>query len=279
MNRTLVIAAVLALAVCLPGAFAHSRKEGPCDKGYTHSGNVTGAEVKLGGLNAYVAFPALKHRGSSQTRLATVILIADIYGWKQASTRIWADKLAKKGFLVVLPDFFRGDPWTETRNREAEFAGWIAKFPEQQVLKDIAAVQKELKKGVRGYKAGKFGAEGFCWGGLHSALVAGAKPAVSAAIVYHGSRLDLDDIKAIKRPVYFLKADPELDANFPPALYSQTEAIFRAKRAQGIDARLKYYPGMRHGFTVRGDPNNATIVKAAEDAFNKGAEFLAKYLK
>ena len=33
---------------------------------------------------------------------------ADVYGWDFNNTRLWADKLAKAGFITVLPDFFHG---------------------------------------------------------------------------------------------------------------------------------------------------------------------------
>lgn len=275
MMRTLIIFALGTLAaLCLPAAFA--RKELPCDKGFVHQGAVTGAEVKFGDLDAYIAYP----KKVNGRKYPTVVFISDIFGWKLPNARQWVDKMAGLGFLTVMPDFFRGDPWTAERNR-TELPAWFAQFTTEQVLADIATVQKQMReKGVNGYKASKFGAQGFCWGGFYSdLLVTGIKPAVNAAIVYHGSRLTLKEIEAIKKPVYFLKADPAIDNNFPFPIYNETVKIFEAKRKQGIDARIKYYPGMAHGFTVRGDPNNATIAAAAESAFNEGAQFLAKYLK
>jgi hypothetical protein len=50
-----------------------------------------------------------------------VVIFTDIYGFEFSNTRLWADRLAKKGgFLVVIPDFFRGDALTDaTRNTSA----------------------------------------------------------------------------------------------------------------------------------------------------------------
>lgn len=70
-----------------------------------------GREVKLGGLDAYVVRPTAAPR-------AAVVLYTDIYGWRFNNTRVWADKLARQtGYLVVVPDFFRGTAFKEGQSR------------------------------------------------------------------------------------------------------------------------------------------------------------------
>lgn len=55
--------------------------------------------------------------------------------------------------------------------------------------------------------------------------------------------------------------------------------VFAAKRAKGLDTQLTQYPGMAHGFALRGDSNEPAVKAASTGAFEKGAAFLAKYLK
>jgi hypothetical protein len=60
-------------------------------------------------LDAYIALPPGKAAPA-----AAVIIFTDIYGFGLNNTRLWADRLAKAGpFLVVVPDFFRGDSLTD----------------------------------------------------------------------------------------------------------------------------------------------------------------------
>lgn len=51
---------------------------------------------------------------------------------------------------------------------------------------------------------------------------------------------------------------------------------FASKRAKGIPAEIKSYPGQPHGFSLRG--NVSTSAKAASDAFDAGIAFLKEHL-
>jgi len=42
----------------------------------------------------------------------------------------------------------------------------------------------------------------------------------------------------------------------------------KTKIAEMPGCAWKEYPAVAHGFALRGDPNDAVVVKAAEDAFN-----------
>ena len=105
---------VLVLACCLlvAGSQAESLKTAALARFLAHSPNGTIGTVKtgvqtgqvkqIGGLDAYVA-------GDNGSPKAAVILFSDVFGWALNNTRLWADSLARDtGYLVVLPDFFRG---------------------------------------------------------------------------------------------------------------------------------------------------------------------------
>jgi dienelactone hydrolase len=86
--------------------------------------NAVGKEETVGGLPAYVT-------GSWESG-AAVILVSDIYGYKSPLLRKLADKVAAQGYLVVVPDFLKGDPFTPKNNSnslEGLREYWLPKHP------------------------------------------------------------------------------------------------------------------------------------------------------
>eukprot|EP00882_Tetradesmus_deserticola_P011615 GHRQ01012288.1.p1 GENE.GHRQ01012288.1~~GHRQ01012288.1.p1 ORF type:complete len:159 (+),score=42.69 GHRQ01012288.1:200-676(+) len=102
------------------------------------TGKGTGKEVKMAGLDAYVATPKGPYK-------AAVLMLTDIYGWKVDNARVWADNMAMQGFLVVVPDFFKGNPRKRTDNPDT-FPAWRALFPRETVLKESTDVIAAIKK-------------------------------------------------------------------------------------------------------------------------------------
>ena len=103
---------VLACCLLVAGSQADSLNSAAFARFLAHSANGTIGTVKagvqtgqvkqIGGLNAYVA-------GDNASPTAAVILFSDIFGYTLNNSRLWADSLARDtGYLVVLPDFFRG---------------------------------------------------------------------------------------------------------------------------------------------------------------------------
>ncbi|WIA41786.1 hypothetical protein OEZ86_009119 [Tetradesmus obliquus] len=231
------------------------------------TGKGAGKEVKLAGLDAYVATPSGPFK-------AAVLMISDVFGWRVDAARVWADNMAKQGFLVVVPDYFKGEPRKKTDSPDT-FAAWRAKFPRKTVMKQSTDMIAAIKAAYPSVK--KVGVAGFCWGGLYSVLLAGGKaPAVNAAVVYHGSLLTRADIEAIAAPINFQQADPALDNQIKTDFYKEIKAILDDKAKKGLDASITYYPNMPHGYSLRGA--NATVSASATTAFSSGAAFFKKHL-
>lgn len=77
-----------------------------CASGSLHTGTPTGRVTKLHGLDTYVAEP----EGGASAAKGIVVIIPDIFGWEFPNNRVLADDYAKKGnFLVLLPDFMKGE--------------------------------------------------------------------------------------------------------------------------------------------------------------------------
>lgn len=237
--------------------------------GVSQSGQQVGKVTELGSgkdaIDAYVAVPS----GGKPT--AAVILFTDIKGWEFNNTRLWADRLAKAGFLAVLPDFFRGD---EVGNDTKAF---ISRQPKERVLKDFETVVAAVKKSYPSVK--KIGQQGFCWGGYYTGILStGKAPKVDAAVAFHASLLKPADIDAITGPVSFQQSDPTLDAQINTTFYNYIEKAFTAKRAKGGRAYITNYPGMPHGYALRGNLSDPAWAKASTTAFDEGVKFLKEYL-
>ena len=64
---------------------------------------------------------------------------------------------------------------------------------------------------------------------------------IEAGVIAHGSRVTVEDVQAIKKPVLFLFSDN--DKMIPTELREQFEGILREK-SHSFAAEGKFYPGM-----------------------------------
>lgn len=239
--------------------------------GFSQNQPQEGKVLKLGNsvnpLQVYVAQP------STGKPEAAVILFPDVYGWDYNNTRIWADRLAKAGFLAVLPDWFRGDKFPGMSG----LGEWIKRQPQERVLADFKELSADIRRGWPSVK--KIGAQGFCWGGLYTAILsAGKESKVDAAVAFHASLLTPADIDAIKGPILFLQSDPKVDTQINSTFYSYIQKSFAAKQAKGLKASIKYFPQMPHGYALRGNMSDPAQRTAATAAFQEGLQFLKKEL-
>ncbi|KAL3685930.1 hypothetical protein R1sor_003952 [Riccia sorocarpa] len=165
-----------------------------------------GKSKKFAGLDAYV------NPGPANATTA-VILVSDILGYDPPLLRKLADRTASKGYFVVVPDLFHGDPFVpppDPKDRMAVLGVWKAKHDPTD-LTDMKAIIKQLREqGIQ-----KIGVTGCCWGGkVAVSLAIEETPVIDAAVLFHPSFLTHDDVRSIKAPVLFLI--PEIDQQVPP---------------------------------------------------------------
>ncbi|XP_055815169.1 endo-1,3;1,4-beta-D-glucanase-like [Solanum dulcamara] len=215
---------------------------------------------QLGGFNCYISGPA--------DYTQAVILVSDIFGYEAPKLRKLADKVAAAGFYVVVPDFLRGDPHVANDERPLEV--WIIDHGPDQGFEDAKPVIEALKsKGVT-----KIGAAGFCWGA--KVVVELAKYAyIQAAVLLHPSFVALDDMHAVKVPISILGA--EIDRRSPPELVKQFEMALNAKPE--VDAFVKIFPGVSHGWSVRYNDEDEFAVKSAEESHQDMLGWFEKHVK
>lgn len=234
------------------------------DKGAVWEGETVGKEIKMAGMDVYISEPA-----GPTTKAA--LFIADIHGWAPKNPRIIADEFAKKGYLSVLPDFFFGDPILPTftpQDRERwQGAHGPSKVPEKlKLIDDVLAALKA------DYGITKVGVEGFCWGGFYAAELA-VSGKVDVAVITHGSRVTTKQVQELTKPTSFLCA--EIDNQIPEPLRKEFSEILAKK---DFPCELKTYPGVSHGFSVRGDKTNPDIAEKAADALLSAIAFMDAHI-
>ncbi|XP_050119439.1 endo-1,3;1,4-beta-D-glucanase-like isoform X2 [Malus sylvestris] len=175
-------------------------------------------------------------------------------GYEAPKARKLADKIAAAGFIVVLPDFFNGDPFNGDR---ASIPVWRKTHAPEKTIEDAKLVIEALRsKGVSA-----IGAAGFCWG-AKGVIDLAKHDFIQAAVLCHPSSVTLDDIKAVKVPISVLGA--EIDQMYPPEVIKQFEEVLTAKPE--IKSHVKIFPKVAHGWTLRYDDEDEVAVKAAGEA-------------
>ena len=230
------------------------------------------------GLDATLLDYDMYVTGTSTTSKHVILLAYDIFGWTCKVEQV-ADRLAHDmDCLVVVPDFFRGDPWPITNipvTQAGAFPqgvepgeglevlyGWIMQHPNliTNRISEITAIKQYF---VQNYGITKFGMTGFCWGGKVAFVAAAATtrngaPLLDAVATCHGALLEKEDIEAVVRmgtvPICLLdsKDEPELHRTvFQPLIL---EANNNKDTKKGDDATkttqnvYKYFETMHHGW-------------------------------
>ncbi|KAA8548573.1 hypothetical protein F0562_000160 [Nyssa sinensis] len=220
-----------------------------------------GIVQEIGGLKTYLT-------GPQDSKLA-ILLISDVFGYEAPNLRKLADKVAAAGFLVVVPDFFNGDP-VDLSNPRMDRESWRKAHGTDKGCDDAKAVIAALRsKGVSA-----IGAAGFCWGGVVVVKLARSDD-IQAAVILHPGRITEDEINEVKTPVAILGA--EIDSASPPEQLKHFGEILSAKSE--VDSFVKIFPGVSHGWTVRYSGDDESAIKSAEEAHCDMLNWFMKYIK
>ncbi|KAJ4968443.1 hypothetical protein NE237_015144 [Protea cynaroides] len=224
-----------------------------------------GCVQEFAGLNTYIT-------GSPDSKVA-ILLVTDVFGYEATYGgyeapifRKLADKIAAAGFLVVVPDFFCGDPFDMQKNR----TDWLAAHGLNKGFEDAKPVISALKS--MGVSA--IGAAGFCWGAKEVVELAKSDE-MQAVVLLHPSRVTVDDIREVKSPISILGV--EIDHTSPPEILKQFEEILSVKPK--VSFLVMIFPGVAHGWTVRYDEADELAIKKAEEAHMDMLNWFTKYIK
>jgi len=220
-------------------------------------------------LTAHCAVPGLPGPG--------ILLFQEIFGIND-NMRGLADRLARAGYVVLVPDmFWRIEPGFE-RNDEAtlsECMAMVGRLDWDIVPDDVSAAHAHLLSLPE--CTGTVGAVGFCLGGTLAFLAAARSrvdgAGLDAAVSYYGSGNNgllpgLDDVGC---PVLFH--------------YGERDPFIPLESIEEVERAVAGRPGMRvvrydagHAFS-NGDAPSMYDRAAAESAWATTLEFLAEHLR
>lgn len=207
-------------------------------------------------FQAFVVYP------ESEAETKSVIIIHENRGLNDWA-RLFADKLAAEGYLVIAPDLISN---TQGKRRTTDFENpdaardAIYALDLEQVTADLNATYQYIKNDPS--SSGEVAVTGFCWGGSQTFRYATNNQDITSAHVFYGTAPDDPEAFAkINAPVYgYYRGDD----NRVNATIEQT-----AKFMEVADNVYKYkiYEGAGHAFMRSGhEPDASKANKTAHDA-------------
>lgn len=198
-----------------------------------------------------------------------VVVIQEWWGVNEQIKGV-AQRYADLGFRALVPDLYRGKVGLDAKEAEHLMSG--LNFGEAAGL-DVRGAVQYLKRTSK-----KVGVTGYCMGGALTLLAAANVPEIDAAVPWYGfPPLEYLDASKIKAPL--LGHFATQDAFFPIATVKELE-----NKLEAAGVRYEFYRyDAQHAFANESppDPNVPTRydAKAAELAWRRTVEFLAKHLK
>ncbi|KAB5530517.1 Alpha/Beta hydrolase protein [Coniochaeta sp. 2T2.1] len=223
-----------------------------CLKGFEWDGRPNGVEKTLNGQSYYVT-------GASQD--VAILVVHDLYGWNFTNTRLLADHYAAEvGATVYVPDFFGGSVLSPALiDNPAEWTklnlpAFMERNSKSVRLPEIAAFARFLRT-----KHQRIGAVGFCYGGW--------------AVFQLGAETPGDEIRKVGVPVQIVV--PERDPMFTEAL--KAYAVAEIPKL-GVPFDYQFFPGLEHGFAVRGNREDEAETKGMERAMRVTVAWFREWL-
>lgn len=229
----------------------------------------------------YIAYPP-HHNNSSTTTTSAILYLTDIFGLQLINNRLLADALSKAGYLVVLPDLFRGDPVPADAlsdpSSNFNMTAWRARHPQSQVEAIITSALNTTRKH---FGATKVGGVGYCFGGkyiarfLSSSVSSSAEEGLNAGFTAHPSNTLPSEWESISptRPISI--AFGEFDASNTAANRTEIENIF-SRGNKTFQTTL--YARAEHGFAVRTNLSDPRLAFAQESAYLQAVRWLDAWL-
>jgi len=224
-----------------------------------------GEIVKIGDMEMYVV-------GEGPN---AIIWNYDVFGFDAGRTREYCDLFAEHGFLVVLPDYFRGDRFPD--EGLADMGKFMCKYTDWENLK--FDIDEKVIPFLRNRGATKFGTIGTCFGGYPIIRLA-SYPQCQFSIGFHASHFPMmkfttgEDYISIfhevTNDVLLLNSVSEPEEN------SEGGLLDNILTENGYKFEAKDYDQL-HGWVVRGDLNDPEVKIDVENAVMRALQFALEH--
>nr|KMM71168.1 dienelactone hydrolase family protein [Coccidioides posadasii RMSCC 3488] len=236
-----------------------------CGRGFKHEGNPAGEIKEINGkckvLSSVRQSPnllLLSRRNQNPDH--AILYLSDIMGI-YSNSQLLADSLASQGYLVMMPDFFRGEPWTLNSDM-SKLMGW-------DIDPIVEAAVKYLRE-EKGYK--KIAAVGYCFGAKYVCRFM-KQGKIDVGFIAHPSFVTDEELAGITGPLSIAAA--ETDRVFPTELRHKSEEILKKT---GLPYQINLFSGVEHGFAARADLSQRQAVFARDQAFNQAVTWFKWHL-
>lgn len=186
-----------------------------------------------------------------------------------------ADSIAKAGYLVVMPDLFRGDPVPADALSDPASNYSLPDWQKRHPMAEIESILDTTINAIQTtYNTSRIGSVGYCFGGRYVARYLAAGKAIKAGFAAHPSNTQAAEWEAIAAPISIAFGD--LDESSTPENRTNIEEIF-------FEGNKTYqtalYSNAEHGFAVR---TNLTVKQKAfaqEGAYFQAVRWLDAWVK
>ncbi|PWA46138.1 carboxymethylenebutenolidase [Artemisia annua] len=241
---------------------------------------VNGVELSIGegsdSVAAYLLTAVKNNNGIG------ILLLSDIFGFEESSTRDFAYRIACNGYKyvdyllncqigsikglrvrckmgsVLLPDLFNGDPWQKDRPMSS-FDPWLATHTQTAIKNITTSIKWMVDEFFAAGSSKKFGVIGFCFGGgkVIDVLSNDNNDYFALGVSFYGTRIQPSVAAKIKVPVLYITGDED-----PLCSVQVLEEIDRDNVG---GSKVVVFKGRGHGFVHR--PASAEDDQDAEEAF------------
>jgi len=202
----------------------------------------------------------------------TIIWNYDIFGFDSGRTRQTADLFAERGYLVIIPDWYRGTWCDPSSPGVAQFLTNQSDWTKLDRDWQDKVIPFAKKKG-----ATSLGCLGTCWGS-YCVIRQSSHPLVKAGVSWHPSHSFIASL--MKEDEKELLENIKCDQYFMPAGEDDPATKNGGLGEKILASRLQIleFPTMRHGWTVRGDLSDENVEKDVKKAIEEALSFFNKNL-
>ncbi|KAH8927908.1 alpha/beta-hydrolase [Atractiella rhizophila] len=241
-----------------------------CLSGFVHVGTTIGHIETINGLACYLSSPNV----AVSPKEKTLLLLPDVFGIEHINNQLLADNFARKGWKVVVPDYFDGRPIPQEEFNSGTFdvGAWLKDGHGEE---ETSALLEKVLSGLKSQGVEKYVAVGYCFGGKYvSYLAQKHTSSLRAGAFCHASLLDFPTepqaLQATGLPLLFVTAEEQ------KPIGPEQRKLLDDTFAGAQNYSRKHYDGP-HGFAVRGDFNDPKQLKNIKDAFDDVLKWFDKY--